>query len=335
MKKMFWIERLRVYATMMVVINHCLAGTYVAINAGYSHLRYIIDVGFLITITKTAVPFFIMITGFLLLDPNKELPLNKLLKYIWKMVMVLLTFGLVFCLIESYLSYSQTGILNVIVKAFINLGTGNCWAHMWYVYMLIGLYIITPILRSFVAKTDQKTYKFTLICLFVFTLLIPTINNYFNLQLTNLYLNFAPAVFFYLFGYYVKQVNVNKTLSLLLGLVSLSIVIFERCISTIYSADLINYDNALLAIFNISIFYLLYSKQHNSESKLINYFSKRSFYIYLTHTIMINFFSKGLHIYLTDYPIIISTLILFIISLAFSLLTYEIAKRLPIIKKII
>ena len=50
---------------------------------------------------------------------------------------------------------------------------------MWFIYMIIGLYMITPFLKRIVA--DEKLTRYFLILSFIFALLIPEIIRIINL----------------------------------------------------------------------------------------------------------------------------------------------------------
>jgi surface polysaccharide O-acyltransferase-like enzyme len=60
---------------------------------------------------------------------------------------VLLLFGFVFSLMEVYFS-SHTISPSGIMTAFVNVLEGHTWEHMWYLYVLLGIYLVLPILQK-------------------------------------------------------------------------------------------------------------------------------------------------------------------------------------------
>ena len=334
-KKEQWIEKLRVIATFAVILIHVISETYANGLPNVSLYRNLFNAAFIQSITRWSVPVFCMISGYLLLDPNKKVSLNKIKKYICRMVIVLLTFGLGYCFIESFVKYKSSNILFVLKDAIINLLSGNSWGHMWYIYMLIGLYIITPILRAFISIASDSEYCFVMICLFILTIIIPTINIILNLKITNFYITFIPYIFYYLFGNYVKKINIKTIYVLITGIVSFLILFAMFSIKIKYPNNLFGYDNSFIALNAMSIFYL-YNKNHNTKnSKIVSYLSKRSFYIYLIHPLFLNILSKGLNIHIIQFPFIMGETLFFIVALVLSLITYELVSRLPIFRKII
>ena len=125
-------------------------------TSSYYRVYYIDSIFLQPIIRYDAIPCFLMITGCLLLDPKKDINFNKIKKYLIRIIGALAIFGFTFCFIENIFNHGFNNIPNLLYKSFINLITGNSWSHMWYLYMLIGIYIITPILRTFVKNTNYK-----------------------------------------------------------------------------------------------------------------------------------------------------------------------------------
>ena len=175
-----WIDYLRTICCVSIVLIHVIGNWYKCVDL--KHLmydRYFIDCVLLQPFIRFAVPIFIMISGYLLLNPNKKLDIEKIQKYIIKMSIILVIFGLTFCFIENFFNFGSSNIPKLITNSFINFIEGKSWEHMWYLYMLLGLYLITPILRLFVKHANHKTVNFTLLSLLIVSIIIPTINDIF------------------------------------------------------------------------------------------------------------------------------------------------------------
>ena len=91
------------------------------------------------------VPVFMMITGFLLLQ-KKNLDYKTIWKYFKRIGIVLLLFGFVFSFMEVYFN-SHAISLDGLCQAFVNVLEGHTWEHMWYLYVLLGIYLILPLLK--------------------------------------------------------------------------------------------------------------------------------------------------------------------------------------------
>ena len=191
-----WIVSLRALATLAVVLLHVVAGWLDNSKETITGSRMILDEIVIQVFVRWAVPCFIMISGALLLNPLRQMEIEKIKKYIMRMLKVLLTFGLAYCFIELVANGYRNPI-EILLFAFKNLLEGNSWSHMWYVYMIMGLYMITPMLRDFLKVTNESTLKFTLLILFFFGIVRPTINNLFQIQLAQVIPISTAYVFYY------------------------------------------------------------------------------------------------------------------------------------------
>ena len=157
-KTIHYFQWLRAIAAVGIVLLHAV---FTAHNVGaYQHstVGELRDGLICIMCGRWCVPVFFMMSGALMLDPEREMGWEKLLRHAWRLVFVLLTFGFGFCLIESYLDYGGFSF-EMVRDAFVNLLTGRSWDHLWFVYQLLGFYLVTPIIRPWVARASQREYR--------------------------------------------------------------------------------------------------------------------------------------------------------------------------------
>lgn len=122
------------------------------------------------SLTLWAVPAFFIITGYcLLLKP--ECSYKYCFLHIRKFVIVLFTIGLFYALLEEVYS---TGMINglVVLVAVKNVIAGNIWEHMWFVYAIIGIYLVMPVVHGFIKRERKDSFILTAI-LFAFNILFP------------------------------------------------------------------------------------------------------------------------------------------------------------------
>jgi surface polysaccharide O-acyltransferase-like enzyme len=156
------------------------------------------------------VPVLVMISGVLFLNPEREIPVSKLFsRYVLKMVLSLVFLAvpaeIALQFVDSGYQFSplqiKTGILNII--------QGKTQTHFWFLYLIIGLYLITPLLRMFTKNTAKKEYEYLLVILFIFTSVIATIKKVmfvdfgFNIPISSVY------VLYFLLGFYIHRYNVT------------------------------------------------------------------------------------------------------------------------------
>ena len=125
-----------------------------------------------------AVPCFVMVTGALLLDPAREIGYKKVFrKYIPRMVVALVAFSLVFLGVD--LGFGFTAWSKDTIPSFLkSLLTGQGqWSHMWYLYTMIGLYLILPVLHAFVRSSDRRGMSALALILLVFLSVLPLLES--------------------------------------------------------------------------------------------------------------------------------------------------------------
>jgi len=156
-----------------------------------------------------AVPCFLMVTGALLLPAEKEIGYGPLFrKYIARILKAIVIFGLAFVLLEMIFNPDRrTGayFLNGLYKIF----TGDTWSHMWYLYCLIGLYLLLPAYKKVAANAEEKDIRYLLIVYAAFQSLLPLLDIG-NVR-CGFYIHVSSIYPFWLFlGYYLKRWGMRR-----------------------------------------------------------------------------------------------------------------------------
>ncbi len=317
-----WIVVLRAFACMAVVMIHVL-GRY---SSDYI-LRILLE-----PFIRFAIPVFIMISGCLFLDPKRDMPLVKLLKYIIKYLCLVILFGVFYFFIfrlekltGSTTHFNLSIIWYPLLKSFIDLTNFTVKYHLWFLIALIALLVLTPIFREFVKHANAKTIKFVLILLFITSSIIPTINNYFNLH----FFEFSVldrVLFIYLIGYFIVYTNIIKDKYIficgLFGIMVWAIAFYFDV------ADQLDTFMVLEAMLIVKLF--ASKKIVIKNNKIINCISKYSLGIYLIHPFCIEVILK----INTVMPLFNNEIIIFFCVSVLSLVSSMILYRMPLIKKL-
>ena len=110
------------------------------------------------------VPCFIMVSGRFLLDPARPLPTRKLFgQYLLRLVITFAFWSPLYRVYETALLGMHYGW-----RAFLSLSLTGFY-HMWYLFLLAGLYLVTPVLRRI--AEDEKTMKYFLLLFFAVNVL--------------------------------------------------------------------------------------------------------------------------------------------------------------------
>lgn len=120
-----------------------------------------------------AVPCFVMVTGALLLQAGRRISYRKLFsKYILRIAVLLVICCLVFRLFDMGMD-GGTITVNGFFQGFEELFTGKSWSHLWYLYLLIGLYLLLPFYRMVAGHSSKNDIKYLLAIYVVFLSLLP------------------------------------------------------------------------------------------------------------------------------------------------------------------
>lgn len=176
-----WIDLLRIIACFMVIASHCSDPFLVSPNRSDFVGGWIIG-----SIVRCSVPLFVMMSGALLLPTSlglgafyvKRIKRLAIPLVFWSVALPFLFYlyialagGSSFPLIDPS-TYTLESACRKALTFFLNFNYDT--TPLWYLYMLIGLYFIIPILSTWIKHAPQKEVKNVLI-LWGVTLFLPYI----------------------------------------------------------------------------------------------------------------------------------------------------------------
>lgn len=317
-KRIAWIDLLRIIGIFGVILMHVVGNTintYGNLTKNANYLYAFVGILF-----QFAVPLFVMISGMMFLNKKGITFKDMLKKYIIKILLIILFIGTCMILMEEIFINKSISI-DLIKKVFLRLITGDIWAHMWYLYLTFGLYLITPVLVIITNNITQKDFKVFLILLFIITIFLSTLNNMFNIDIAFNTINISGYIFYYFYGYYLYKYDVSKkykVLNYILSFISIAFLFYYVKIHT--SLDF-SFSYTTFIPFTLASSCILLFKNKDIKLKansLINSIGICSLGIYVLHQFFINIIYKLLKFkYIVYHPyagLIFYTLVVFIIS---------------------
>lgn len=142
-----FLDVLRVLATCAVVLMHVLTGATDVTDASIvpEYRSLLLSVMDLVT---WCVPIFLLISGYLFLNPERTLTYPVMIKkYCRRIALAILLFGVPYAASELVVA-ERTFRVRMIPEALKMTLTGHTWSHMWYLYLILFLYLITPLLKK-------------------------------------------------------------------------------------------------------------------------------------------------------------------------------------------
>jgi surface polysaccharide O-acyltransferase-like enzyme len=299
-------DLLRVIAIYMVMQIHTGEFEYIATDGTVLHTAGSWAVGWTNSLFRACVPLFVMITGFFLFPIEDE---SKFFRK--RFTRVLIPF-VVWCVVYAFYFYAQgvtslqTTLLNI-AKIPVNYGTEV--GHLWFVYMLMAIYLIAPVLSPWIVSASRKSMELFLL-LWGMTLLLPFIHLFFPEVWGEAFWNVTPTLYYFsgFIGYVVLAVYIKRFLmapSLRLDWAAIGMVVVGysvtlagflyrlRYVHEIKSLELTwNYTTLNIAIMTAGIFMLfrnIHANRGNSFLwRLIDDLSRMSYGMYLAHIIVLN-----------------------------------------------
>lgn len=331
-QRVIYADILRILATIAVIIIHVSAVGFRELNpASFEwNVLNIYD-----SLVRWCVPVFVMLSGMFFLDPNKEIKVKGLyFKSISRILAALLVWAFIYELYKHAIR-QNTLSFDFLYDTIIKIVQGNTHYHLWFLYMIIGIYVITPILRVFIKNATKRDIEYFLIIAFLFTSLIPTLGKFhpfsiFTPFISNFDINLVLGyVAYFVAGYYLSQFNLTKNIKCLIYALGISSVIFTVIATSMISLqegspDIFFYGYLRANIFFTSIALFLFAKESfsgryykQSTLKLISTLSKYSFGMFLVHDMMRTLLMKAGLNNLTFNPVLsipIITICIFILS---------------------
>ncbi len=309
-RRVIWLDLLRVLATCLVPMAHLCSN--LLNNTEGVHSADYITMNFFNSMCRWVVPAFVMISGVFFLHPGKECDPKKIFrKNILRMLTAFAFWSLIYALQQSFLpaiSYDKE-IAAFSWKTFFNdFITGEY--HMWYLYMIAALYLVTPLIKVFTDNATKKQLEAFMILSFVFTNLIPmllvlppikaldfsSVNDYFHIGFVSGYTGL------YIGGYYMMRYPFRKKIRIFIyamGILGYAITAFGNLWLSFElnepTKDLLaaNHASSIMIAYAVFTFFEhVISKIRFSQRQvsIIRWLSTYSFGAFLCHVLVMRLF---------------------------------------------
>lgn len=287
-------------------------------------------------ITRWSVPVFIMISGALFLDNSRPMPLKKLFgKYILRIATAIIFWSAVFAVL--YQGIYMHGSLSSVFEKMLQ-GPD----HLWFLYMLIGLYLAVPLLRCITASEQSTRYFLLLNVIFVY--LIPELfgstilADIFQRMDFHMVLGYTG---YFVAGYWLNSVEISKPCRIIIYIAGASGVIFAGVFSSVSSiqsgAPVMTFYQYLswpIMLSGVAAFVMArYALANIQVSAMMRMLSNYSFGIYLMHQIFIDALRRFLGLSTLSWNALISVPVITVLSFILSALATAVVLRIPVLKR--
>lgn len=343
-----YLSKLRVVAIGMVIMLHVVAPVRDQLEQ-MAPLNWFIGAIF-DGLARTGVPLFVMISGALLLGKKEEEISVFYRKRLTRLLIPFFVWGL------FYAFYWQHTVDHQLkpVQAILTVLQGPSFYHLWYLYMLIGLYLITPFMRILVQHIQKRQFEILLLLWLIFSIILPHLYAEsalwlqfpfrfgFGLSGIDTYLGY------YLLGWYIHQYGVPKFsfrayvllyFGVSLLMVAGSYILYKK--SNAYNPLCILNESPFVLAQAVLLF-VGFKLKNTFKNSLVSRFSIQvsalSFGLYLVHPVVIDILDKGywgIEIDARKMDTILSVPLTYLVVFTSCFLFTFLLSKIPLIKKII
>ena len=267
------IDILRIFAFVFIVMLHTLNRQYglTVWMSGYA----VISIG---------VNLFIMISGYLLLDRTETVK-----EFFRKRFFSILPLFIIFNIIYIYF-YNHSFITIKKISA----------PHFWYIYMILGLYLLTPWLRKVLQYAEKETF-YVVILWFLCNVLNPYMQFFRFPKIPFSQFSITGFIGYYILGYYLKKYRYKLEKIPFICVIGVYITGFLiSVLSTKYvlvtTGNRISdfFDKNSLGTFFMSVSFFIFWIKFNfkNRNKVIRMISDSTYFAYLIHIIILHYVIK-------------------------------------------
>lgn len=281
-------ELLRAISCISVVLLH-VAALYTEEVQVYQHYPNISFsfCDFIQIITRTAVPCFVMLSGAFMLDKQHLNVVEFYKKSLPKLIIPTLLFEIFYMMVSVFGGNSVAGALHGAL-------TGNIAGHLWFMFMMMGLYITFPLLYFIKQNIDHKMFVVFSLVMVLFSCII---HFSYELPWAGQCLEFIG---YFLMGNLIRKIgkelpgSVRSWILLSFGFLLITFILNEyQFYHGTYDPTFFRNPNfPTVIIASLSIFVAFSKAEVNHIPNVFQKLAKHSMVIYMLHPFVINVICK-------------------------------------------
>ena len=335
-KRYFGIDLIRVIACFLVMLTHSGEIYYINDEGGLIKDDNNIYPGVINSLSRVCVPLFVMISGYLLL-PMKTDYSTFLKKRFTRVSFPFIAFC-IFYDIYFYIRgrYTLGEMFWNIPGILLNYGTAV--GHLWFMYMIMGVYLYIPIITPWIqtAKKEHFYYYFVIWIISSFScyihLFYGDVWGHAFWNSTNLVQSFLGDFGYAVLGAFIKlhlTENNLYILGLILYLIGTGVTMFgyffmRDAATTTKDIEITwQFDSTNLVVSSFGIFLLLRKIECKNEtiSKIFNDIALKSYGMFLIHVFFVDLYK-----YLLDAPNQFPLWCIFVVAILTFITSYLVIK---------
>lgn len=289
----------------------------------------------------SCVPIFIMLSGGMLLDPERGEPIKSFYKKrVYKVLLPAIIWSLLYYLWNT-IGGGKSLYLPDLLKGILY---DDISYHLWFLYLILGLYLITPLLRLLIKRLPRNLINIILLCWIIAASVLPIFGPFIGIYIQYGTMTSSCYIAYFILGYQLKTSNLRVPLPVLIlvAVAGIGLTIYGTYVFTVSSGNIYNsffqsYIGINVVIISIAQF-LAFKRIPNDFSfglPLVSQVSLSTFGIYLIHEMVISTLNRGFALHILTYDIVYSVPIVASITFLISFIIIYTIKKIPLIRLIV
>lgn len=206
--RLVYADVLRVVASFAVIMVHVCGNNWISedVHSLNWNILNVFD-----SAVRWCVPVFVMLSGMFFLDPARKVTYKSLFtKSLLRVATAFALWSVFYAIITRITADTPQSI----GQTLLNIVYGHY--HLWFLYMIMGLYLLVPILRKFTQTASRRDIEYFLALYCVFTIISPVLAEFPVAQIfSNIAyrLDLRPIagyIGYFVAGYYLKAFDFSR-----------------------------------------------------------------------------------------------------------------------------
>lgn len=252
-------------------------------------------------LSRCSVPLFVMASGAVFLDRDildfKEF-YSKRLRRIAVPIIVWTVVYIVVGILENHVSLTNIKYFKNLLESLYN---GKPYYHLWYLYMLIGLYLVVPFISRLWASLNEKQRLLFMVVCFALAAIAPFESAFLPVESGSpffLLYRFLPYVGYFVCGHYMKTIvdkqhnrlSIQRVILLMAALALVTVVgSYFTGSNKVPGLYFFHYLSVNVILFTVLLYFIFmkWVQANKNPPRFIQLVDKTSLAIYLIHPIIL------------------------------------------------
>jgi surface polysaccharide O-acyltransferase-like enzyme len=287
-----------------------------------------------------------MISGALLLDESRnERPIYFYKKRLQRIGIPIIFWTVFYLFFRKFVGHEELTI-RYIAKLIL---TAKPYYHLWFLFIVIGLYLVTPALRAFIRNSSFNERILIISIIFILASCYSLINILFLRNKWSIFSIFIPYIGYYLFGYQVRLIDPKKiplkyiVAALILSAIYIAMLtgFFVDTKGTVNNEFVFDFFSPPVIIIAIAIFWAAYIADNNlkkikqSKGTLIERVASTTFGIYVIHPVILEFMRYSFGKNVRDDNFIVGLIVAPVVAFIVCYFITSILMKIPYVRRLV